>query len=194
MTTFLNGVVVYGAIAMRSKKHTPGAGYTERDEIMSGSGGSAASVAVEDQTIASASTVAVDGSFIGATDWAVVALTIKPAPSSALSKSSELAASAIPLVFALEQNHPNPFNPSTMISFALPFSGKVTVNIYNESGQLVRTLVEGERAAGYYSLRWNGRNQSGKTVAAGIYLYQIVVRSQDGNPAFTQTRRMLFLK
>jgi flagellar hook assembly protein FlgD len=81
-----------------------------------------------------------------------------------------------------------------MINFALPVAGKVTVNIYNETGQLVRTLIDGERAAGNYSLRWNGRNQLGKAVAAGVYLYQIVVRGQEGNPAFSQTRRMMFLK
>jgi flagellar hook assembly protein FlgD len=81
-----------------------------------------------------------------------------------------------------------------MINFALPVAGKVSVNIFNETGQLVRTLVDGERAAGNYSLRWNGRNQAGNAVAAGVYLYQIVVSGQNGAPAFTQTRRMMYLK
>jgi hypothetical protein len=100
----------------------------------------------------------------------------------------------LPTAYQLEQNYPNPFNPSTMIGFALPEAGKVVVNVYSETGQLIRTLGDGEMAAGRHWVRWNGRNQLGKTVAAGIYLYQIVVQDVDGNAAFTQTRRLTFLK
>ncbi len=99
-----------------------------------------------------------------------------------------------PAEFVLHQNYPNPFNPSTMISFSLPEAGKVAVNIYNATGQLVRNLVDREMAAGRQTLRWNGRDQSGKAVAAGVYLYRIVVQGQDGSPAFTQTLRMTLLK
>jgi hypothetical protein len=202
LSTTVAGAVAYGAVTMRSKTHTAGAGFTERaDELsMPGTAGSAASAAVEDQTIAAPATVAVNGSFNGSADWAAVGVEIMPSASASLSKRGE-AVAAIPSAFALGQNYPNPFsakgtfgNPSTMINFALPVAGKVTVNIYNETGQLVRTLIDGERAAGNYSLRWNGRNQLGKAVAAGVYLYQIVVRGQEGNPAFSQTRRMMFLK
>jgi uncharacterized repeat protein (TIGR02543 family) len=201
LTTTVNGAVAYGAVAMRNKVHTQGDGYAERGEIMSGSGGGAASAAVEDQTIASASNVSVNGTFSDSVAWAAVAVEIQPSSSSAASKRSALAAAAIPSAFALEQNYPNPFsskgnfgNPATMINFALPLAGKVTVNIFNETGQLVRTLVEGQKAAGNYSVRWNGRNQAGNAVASGVYLYQIVVSGQNGAPAFTQTRRMMFLK
>jgi hypothetical protein len=96
--------------------------------------------------------------------------------------------------YELAQNYPNPFNPSTMISFALPEAGKVTVNIFNATGQLVRQLVDHEMPAGRQTLRWNARDQSGKLVAAGVYLYRIVVQGKDGNPAFTETRRMTLLK
>jgi len=103
--------------------------------------------------------------------------------------------------YALAQNYPNPFsasgifnNPSTVISFALPEAGKVTVNIYNGAGQLVRTLLEGEKPAGRHQLHWNSRNQSGKLVAAGVYLYQIVAQGKAGNTSFTQTKRMTLLK
>jgi len=73
-----DGGAAYGAAAMRGKSHTPGAGYLERVEILQGNGGGAASVAVEDQTFATAGTVALDGSFSGSVDWAVVGLEIKP--------------------------------------------------------------------------------------------------------------------
>ena len=57
--------------------------------------------------------------------------------------------------------------------------------------QLVRTLVDGEISAGRHQLHWNGRNQFGKPIAAGVYLYQIVPQGQNSNSAFTQTRRMV---
>jgi hypothetical protein len=202
LTTTANGAMVYGAVSMRSKTHTQGAGFTERADFMSGSAGSAASVAVEDKTVATASTVTVNGSFSGMVDWAAVALEMKP--SSSTSKRAVKAADealALPTAFQLEQNYPNPFsangtfgNSSTMIKFSLPAPGKVTVNIYDETGGLVRALVDHEMAAGRYSLRWNGRNQFGRTVAAGIYLYRIVAQGESGSAVFTQTRRMLFLK
>jgi hypothetical protein len=78
LTTTVDGAVAYGAAAMRHGTHTPGAGYTEQGEIREGSGGSVASVAVQDKTVASASTIVVDGSFDGTVDWAVIGLEIKP--------------------------------------------------------------------------------------------------------------------
>jgi hypothetical protein len=96
--------------------------------------------------------------------------------------------------YELAQNYPNPFNPSTMISFALPAAGKATVNIYDLTGQLIRTLADREMPAGRQTLRWNGRNQSGTVVAAGIYLYRIVVQGKNGEAVFTETKRMTFLK
>ncbi|MDZ7361708.1 MAG: proprotein convertase P-domain-containing protein [candidate division KSB1 bacterium] len=96
--------------------------------------------------------------------------------------------------YELAQNYPNPFNPSTIISFALPEAGKVTVNIFNANGQLVRRLVDREMPAGRQTLRWNARDESGKLVAAGVYLYKIIVQGKDGNAAFTETRRMTLLK
>ena len=103
-----------------------------------------------------------------------------------------------PDVFRLAQNHPNPFSESgsgsTLINFDLPKASAVTVNIYNEAGQLVRRLVAGDMATGRHVVRWNGRNQSGQVVAAGIYFYQMIVRGKDGATAFMQTRRMTLLE
>ena len=110
-------------------------------------------------------------------------------------EESEVASDQSPVIsYQLEQNYPNPFNPSTVINFALPEAGKVTVKIFAATGQLVATLVDGEMPAGRQQLHWNGRNQSGKTVAAGVYLYRIVVQDRRGAAVFTETKRMTMLK
>jgi hypothetical protein len=78
-TTTANGAVIYAVAAMRSHIHTPGAGYTERAEIKANAGNSdASSVAVQERSVASPSTVAVNGTFEAAADWAVAAVEIKP--------------------------------------------------------------------------------------------------------------------
>ncbi len=112
--------------------------------------------------------------------------------------SARLAVSSYQLV----QNYPNPFsqiprfaeNPGTVIGFALPSKSKVTLRIYNETGQLVQTLAEQEMSSGRHELRWHGRNQSGYAVAAGVYLYQLVVTGEDGEAVFAETKRMTVLK
>lgn len=78
LTATIAGAMVYGAVTMWGKTHTPGAGYTERADRKQGASGSEASVAVEDKPILGPSTVLVNGSFSGAVDWAVIALEIKP--------------------------------------------------------------------------------------------------------------------
>jgi len=78
LTTTLDGSLLYGAATMRAKKHKPGDGYAERAEMKQGTGGDVVSLAVEDKTNPLASTAAVDGSFNGNVDWAVVALEVKP--------------------------------------------------------------------------------------------------------------------
>jgi cytoskeletal protein CcmA (bactofilin family) len=104
--------------------------------------------------------------------------------------------------YELAQNYPNPFsqiprfagNPSTVINFALPEAGKVTLRIYNETGQLVRTLVDREMSAGRHQLPWNARNQLGNPVAAGVYFYQMTVTGQNGQVVFSKTQRMTLVK
>ncbi len=79
--------------------------------------------------------------------------------------------------FSLSQNYPNPFNSTTHIRYYLPavssqFSA-VSLKIYNILGQEVRTLVDGEQAAGGYRILWDGKDTFGKEVSSGIYLYQL---------------------
>lgn len=79
----------------------------------------------------------------------------------------------IPRVSVLYGNYPNPFNPSTRIAFALPGEGPVKVSIYDTAGRLVRTLVDGVRAAGSQEVRWDGKSDSGSDVASGVYIYRL---------------------
>jgi len=96
--------------------------------------------------------------------------------------------SKLPDGFVLEQNYPNPFNPETTIRFTLKKSGFVTLSIYDLQGKLVRTLVEGERSVGSYSVTWNGTDDQGAKVSSGSYFYRLHV------DRFEQIRKLIFLK
>ncbi len=96
--------------------------------------------------------------------------------------------SNLPNVYALHQNYPNPFNPTTMIDYDLPKSSTVRLDIYNITGQKVRTLVSDQLGAGHQSVEWDGRDGSGRRVSTGIYLYRLTAGE------FVQTRKMLLLK
>ena len=92
-------------------------------------------------------------------------------------------ADAAPAAFAVAQNSPNPFNPTTTISFTLAKAGRTTVDIYNVAGQKVDTLVNGTLSAGAHSISWNAAKFS-----AGVYFY--TVRSGD----LSRTMKMTLLR
>ena len=71
------------------------------------------------------------------------------------------------------RQYPNPFNPVTNISFRLGAKAKTSVRIFNLRGELVRELVNGELEAGPHSLVWQGKDQSGSSVASGVYLLEV---------------------
>jgi flagellar hook assembly protein FlgD len=71
-------------------------------------------------------------------------------------------------VIPRQQNHPNPFNPTTVISFQLQVNSDVTLTIFNTNGQLVRQLLAGEMNAGRYSIVWDATNERGERVASGV--------------------------
>jgi hypothetical protein len=73
----------------------------------------------------------------------------------------------------LEQNTPNPFNPSTNIRYRLGAPGQVTLRVYDIRGRLVRTLVDDARDAGPHSVLWDGRDDGGTRVASGLYFYRL---------------------
>jgi len=95
---------------------------------------------------------------------------------------------SLPDQFSLSQNYPNPFNSTTIIEYDLPIPTHVTVEIYNMLGQKVRTLVDDNRAAGYYRVEWDGNTESGRTAATGVYLYRI----KAGN--LVEIKKMILLK
>lgn len=81
---------------------------------------------------------------------------------------------AIPSVYSLAQNFPNPFNPTTTIEYSIPTTGNVSLVIYNIAGQKVRTLVNGTQSASFYKVVWDGKNDNGMSVATGTYFYKLV--------------------
>ncbi|MEC7926936.1 MAG: FlgD immunoglobulin-like domain containing protein [Candidatus Neomarinimicrobiota bacterium] len=96
--------------------------------------------------------------------------------------------SAIPETFALHQAYPNPFNPVTTIRFDLPEDSDIRLTIYNLVGKEIRNLVSGEMPSGFNYIIWDGANNTGQAVSAGVYLFQI---QADG---FVQTKKMILLK
>jgi hypothetical protein len=94
----------------------------------------------------------------------------------------------LPARFALEQNHPNPFNPETAVRYQLPSSANTTLTIYDMKGRLVRTLADGFRPSGYHTAKWDAKDDSGAEVASGVYFYSLVVGEH------RETRRMVLLR
>ncbi len=97
-------------------------------------------------------------------------------------------AGLIPDRFYLEQNYPNPFNSNTTIEYGLPEESHITVKIYNILGQHIKTLVNEEKPAGRYNVRWDGTNTSNIPVSSGMYIY--VIKS----PNFTKTKKLIMIK
>jgi hypothetical protein len=96
--------------------------------------------------------------------------------------------SKVPMRFALHQNYPNPFNASTTIKYDLARTARVSIKMYNLLGQEVRTLVRRVETAGYKVVVWDGRDDTGRSVATGLYL----CRFEAGNAV--HTRKVLLLK
>jgi len=94
----------------------------------------------------------------------------------------------VPNTFQLGQNYPNPFNASTSISYQLPEACEVLIQIFNASGQRIKTLVARYQSAGFYTVQWDGRNDSGNQVASGLYVYRMKAGKYIG------TRKMAMLR
>ncbi|MCX5752802.1 MAG: T9SS type A sorting domain-containing protein [Candidatus Krumholzibacteria bacterium] len=88
----------------------------------------------------------------------------------------------------LTQNFPNPFNPATTIKYSVKDKGLVTIRVYSVAGQLVRTLVDGVKDAGYYAVTWDGKNDRDGAVASGIYFYRMDTKG------FSETKKIVLLR
>jgi predicted outer membrane repeat protein len=109
-----------------------------------------------------------------------------PASPGTLTSAGDL---PVPESFALHQNTPNPFNPTTVIRYDVPAGGgRVTLRIYDVAGRLIRTLVDRNVTPGHKSVTWDGKDARGNQVSSGIYFYRLVA----GNATFT--KKMVFLK
>ena len=93
-----------------------------------------------------------------------------------------------PRVNRLYQNYPNPFNPSTRIDFAVATEELVAIEIFDVRGARVRDLLHETRSPGVYDVTWDGRDDSGRRIASGVYFYRLRIGS------FTATKKMLMLK
>ncbi|MBN1478938.1 T9SS C-terminal target domain-containing protein [candidate division KSB1 bacterium] len=102
---------------------------------------------------------------------------------------------SMPAAFQLAQNYPNPFNPTTTIEYQLPQPGWVTISIYNLSGQHIRTLVDKQKNAGFYSVMWDATDKTGQKTSSGVYLYRIQIFDvKTRREAWRGERKMLLLK
>ncbi len=88
----------------------------------------------------------------------------------------------------LSQNYPNPFGPTTHISFSIDRPGRVVLRIYDVAGRRVRTLIDGPREAKRHVVAWDGRNDKGKPVAAGVYFYKLEA------PGWAAAKKMMLVK
>ncbi len=98
------------------------------------------------------------------------------------------AGNVIVAVTKLNGNYPNPFNPVTNIAYSIKEAGKVTLHVYNIKGQLVKTLVNDVRETGNYTVTWNGRDNTNKSVASGVYFYKMKAQN------YNNTKKMILMK
>ncbi len=100
----------------------------------------------------------------------------------------EITGSELPIGFSLHQNYPNPFNPVTTIRYDLPEKTRVRIVVFDLLGRRVRDLVDAGEEPGFHTVRWDGKNNDGQPVGAGVYLYRIKADQ------FTAVRKMVLLK
>jgi hypothetical protein len=93
-----------------------------------------------------------------------------------------------PEEYSLSDAYPNPFNPTTTLSFSVPTEGVVSLNIYDMTGRMVSTLVDGNLEQGYHSITWNGKDSNGHAVSSGMYIYSL------NGEGVSITKKMVMMK
>ncbi len=122
--------------------------------------------------------------YVGQTSVAVPGGPVDQAKEVTLAKTTP----TLPDEFALHNNVPNPFNPTTAIKFDLPKEVRCDLSVYNLNGRRVRTLVSEDVEAGYHRVVWNGKDDSGRELPGGVYFYRLNAGE------FSAQRRMMFVK
>ena len=90
-----------------------------------------------------------------------------------ISQDSFSESQSSPLIYSIQQNYPNPANPTTTIEFTLPESGEVSLVIYNLRGQVIKTLINGSIQAGVHYVVWDGKDTFGNNIPSGLYIYRL---------------------
>jgi len=118
----------------------------------------------------------------------VQTVNIKPFIDDLIATSVEDDNSVIPKSPELYQNYPNPFNPVTNIAFEIRQAQKVTLQIYDNRGRLIKTMIENQLNAGHHEVSWNGVNNQGRPAASGVYMY--VLKTED----FRSSKKMILVR
>jgi hypothetical protein len=101
---------------------------------------------------------------------------------------------AVPTQFALHQNIPNPFNPTTSIQYSLPTASVVELKIFSILGREVATVESGMKKAGVQEAIWHGKDSDGHSVPGGIYFYQLKATPPISGETIVQTKKMILMK
>lgn len=123
-------------------------------------------------------TISFSGKLTGTLYLDDLRLAAGPMPIPPQTAALEERSGARPQAFSLAQNYPNPFNSGTVIPFSLPSATRVEAVVYDLAGQRVATLLHGLRQAGTYAVTWDGRDDQGRPLASGVYLYQFTAGGQ----------------
>ena len=94
----------------------------------------------------------------------------------------------VPTEFALDQNFPHPFNPSTQIRFMIPHEGQVKLSVFDLLGREIRVMLHSSLTAGPHTLAWDGRDASGVSAPSGVYFYRLTYGDRQ------MTRKLLLLR
>lgn len=115
-------------------------------------------------------------------------LVTNPGDPNSKPNSTSVLSDDLPLSYKLLNNYPNPFNPSTSIAFEIPHQEFIRLDIYNINGELVKNLMEENLSAGRYEKIWNGKDNFGRDVSSGVYIYRIMAGQ------FDKSARMILMK
>jgi sugar lactone lactonase YvrE len=105
------------------------------------------------------------------------------------SAEAEVEIKPIPTEYVLQQNYPNPFNPTTVIKYSLPFDSRVSIKVYNLTGQEVKVLKDEVISAGSQEVQFNSQG-----LTSGVYFYRLNAESLDGKQQYSSVKKMTFLK
>jgi hypothetical protein len=123
-------------------------------------------------------------------NWTAIAqnFRFRPVVASLAGATSTGERSDRPFAFDLQQNFPNPFNPSTQIHYSIPSKGHVSLKVFDLLGKEVATIIDGDENAGSHQVLWKGTNSAGRAVSSGVYFYRL----QSGG--LIKTQKMILMK